>query len=201
MDHQDGSDIDVGDAGITSQEVKPDAEAKVLDEDAMLADFMAELREARERIAPDDSSDTIDQSFAKAVSSVEIRMSVPTDTALARNATAVISKQTEHAHVENTNVCVSATTSAPLEFEQSPPRNRSRRQPRQRHIKNMSVLSVSQTLKTMGLPYVAKVFEDENIDGAIAQFLDDDLLRNQLKILTISERQKTLNWISTFYSE
>jgi len=178
-------------------------------EDALLEDFMAELRKARERVTTEASDESSDGGGKV---SPPANVSIENDGGTAQKSTVEVvelisevgSKMVvnhmpahgEEAKAEHDSVDI-AIPSSDGGLQQQP--KQIRRKPRRRHIKNMSVLAVSQNLKSMGLPYVAKVFEDDNIDGATAQFLDDDLLRNQLKILTVSERLRTMHWISSFY--
>jgi len=178
-------------------------------EDALFEDFMAELRKARERVTtnddtPGEEADDGAKSSIKAAScegkvdsaAVSIENNLKTANLQPQGTKTELdlsSNATVDDDVKEKDIIIASQPDLPVEKKKKKVRKR------QRHIKDMSVLSVSQTLKSMGLPYVAKVFEDEKIDGEVAQFLDDDLLRNQLKILTVSERQRTMEWISQYY--
>ena len=195
MPGKEGSEVVETAAKVAENEIA--VTAAVPGEDALLEDFMAELRKARERVTTETPSELSGgvETLAPANVSTQVMSEVKSDGG-SMNAIKPVPAKTAEAKSEPAPVDTAITSSDEV-LQQQP--KQTRKKTRRRHIKNMSVLAVSQNLKSMGLPYVAKVFEDEKIDGAIAQFLDDDLLRNQLKILTVSERQRTMHWISTFY--
>lgn len=178
---------------------------KSVENDSAVLDFLAELRKARERVTSEEVNPKADgdstgdpQPGTTVDSNNDIRAepnkgATPPTAATAIVPTALTTNTTISDCPPSTSLPVPATAAPPTEVVVA------RKPARRRHIKHMSVLSVCQTLKAMGLPYVAKMFEEYAIDGAVAQFLDDDLLRNQLKILTVAERKRTMEWISQFH--
>jgi len=215
-----GSNGEMNNANVVSSESVPELALKEDDssesgvlapsDDALFADFMADLRKARERVAvtdaPNEEAGDVGESASK-LSQIPLgEKTEAAPTGMVEDVMMTASVQPSVSNSGRIETCVEkktvenpASTIATYPADVIPQQKMIRKKSRRRHIKDMSVLSVSQTLKSMGLPYVAKVFEDENINGDIARFLDDDLLRNKLKILTVSERQRTMDWIAQYY--